>query len=411
MRIRRKRSQQAHPRALHPFYRRLAAVLLAGTTSVAALQTAAAGGETRSLTIYHTRTNETATVTFRRDGVYDEAALDQLNWLLRDWRLGTPIKMDPRLFDILWEVYRESGSHEPIHIISAYRAPETNAMLRERSSAVSEHSQHMAGKAIDIRLPDVDPARLRAIAMRLQYGGVGYYAASNFVHVDTGSVRAWPRMSLEQLARLFPDGKTVHLPPSGKPLPGYELARAEIAARDQAAGTLAYAGMANGPPLLTVLGKIFGAGTQPAQPTTDATEAAETVEARVEASEPAPVPLPPRRPPADPVQVAAAPPLAGLAPLPAPERPQMAWPAPDDDRAILRALLTAVEGASTGSAAPRIVILRAEPRPGAPSHLVGPFEPGTSLAASFSKPAGGADGLRTGSTPRPIPVNEARAGL
>jgi uncharacterized protein YcbK (DUF882 family) len=94
-------------------------------------------------------------------------------------------KMDPQLFDILWEVYREVGSSEPIHIISAYRSPETNGALRRRSSGVSEHSQHMRGKAMDVRMPDVDTGRLRAVAMRMQYGGVGYYPSSEFVHVDT----------------------------------------------------------------------------------------------------------------------------------------------------------------------------------------------------------------------------------
>ena len=143
-------------------------------------QNAVANGDTRSLTIFHTHTRESLTVTFRRDGRYDEQALTQLNWLLRDWRTDEPIKMDARLFDILWEVYREVGSREPVNIISAYRSPETNGMLRRRSSGVSEHSQHMLGRAMDIRLPDVDTARLRAAAMRLQYGGVGYYRFERF---------------------------------------------------------------------------------------------------------------------------------------------------------------------------------------------------------------------------------------
>jgi len=89
----------------------------------------------------------------------------------------------------------------------------------------------MAGKAIDIRMPGVDTARVRATAMHVQYGGVGYYAGSDFVHVDTGQVRAWPRMSKEQLIALFPDGKTLHLPASGSPLPGYEQARVEVRTR------------------------------------------------------------------------------------------------------------------------------------------------------------------------------------
>ena len=214
----------------------LAAAAVALVAGVRGTQDAIANGDTRTLTFVHAHTGEGATVTFRRNGRYDSEALNQLNWLLRDWRLDQPAKMDPRLFDIVWEVHRESGSREAVHVLSAYRAPETNAMLRRRSRGVSQHSQHMAGKAMDFRLPDSDMARVRAIAMRLQHGGVGYYPASNFVHVDSGSVRAWPRMSYEQLARLFPDGKTVHLPSKGKPLARYEEARAEILSRGGAVG-------------------------------------------------------------------------------------------------------------------------------------------------------------------------------
>lgn len=209
----------------------LAAAAIASFAGIRGTQDAVANGDTRTLTFLHTHTNESATVTFRRHGRYDTEALNQLNWLLRDWRLDKATRMEPRLFDIVWEVYREVGAREPVHILSAYRAPETNAMLRRRSRGVSEHSQHMAGKAMDFRLPDVDMGRVRAIAMRLQYGGVGYYPSSGFVHLDAGSVRAWPRMTHDQLARLFPDGKTVHLPASGKPLARYEEARAEILSR------------------------------------------------------------------------------------------------------------------------------------------------------------------------------------
>jgi len=190
-----------------------------------------ANGDSRSLTIFHTHTQESATITFRRNGQYDPAGLKQLNWILRDWRTDQTTNMDPRLFDTIWEVYREVGSREPINIVSAYRSPQTNGMLHRRSRAVSEHSQHMLGKAMDIRLPDIPAARLRATAMRLQDGGVGYYSSERFVHIDVGSVRAWPRMSKVELARLFPDGKTVHLPARGGPLSGYLIAKAEILAR------------------------------------------------------------------------------------------------------------------------------------------------------------------------------------
>lgn len=204
--------------------------LLGGTRGT---QDAIANGDTRTLSIYHTHTKESLTVTFKRDGRYDRAALEQLNWLLRDWRVDEPIKMDPRLFDTVWEAYRSVGSQEPINVVSAYRSPGTNAMLRRRSKMVAEYSQHMLGKAMDFYLPDVSIDQIRAIGMRMQKGGVGWYprSGSPFVHLDVGSVRSWPRMTHDQLARLFPDGKTVHLPSDNRPLPGYEVARAEILAR------------------------------------------------------------------------------------------------------------------------------------------------------------------------------------
>src|SRR5262249_5277452 len=92
-----------------------------------AVETASAEGETRTLTLHHTHTGEDLTITFRRNGRYGDAALQKLNWFLRDWRRDEPTKMDPRLFDIVWEVYQELGTKEPIHIISAYRSPQTNA--------------------------------------------------------------------------------------------------------------------------------------------------------------------------------------------------------------------------------------------------------------------------------------------
>ncbi len=141
--------------------------------------------------------------------------------------------MDPKLFDILWEVYRESGSRQPIDVLSGYRSPQTNAMLRRRSRQVAEHSQHMAGKAIDAHFVDVGTGSIRDIAMRMQAGGVGFYpiGITPWVHIDSGTVRYWPRMNRDQLARLFPDGKTVFIPSDGQPMSGYDLARAEIEAR------------------------------------------------------------------------------------------------------------------------------------------------------------------------------------
>ena len=196
-------------------------------------QTAVANGDTRTINLYYVHTNETISATFRVNGSYDPVVLDRLNWFLRDWRRNEPTKMDPRLFDAIWEAQRGAGSTATIKVMSAYRSPETNSMLRRRSRAVAEHSQHIQGRAMDIHVDDVPMSAIRETAMRMQRGGVGYYptAGTPFVHIDVGSVRAWPRMNYDQLVRLFPDGKTVHIPSNGQPLARYEEARAEIAAR------------------------------------------------------------------------------------------------------------------------------------------------------------------------------------
>lgn len=245
----------------------LAAFLAVMVGGVRGTQDAVANGDTRTLSLYNNNTKESLTVTFRRNGQYDSAALQQLNWFLRDWRRDEPTRMDPRLFDTVWEVYRESGSNEPVHVNSGYRSPRTNSMLRRRSSAVAKNSQHMQGKAMDFYLPDVSTARLRAIGMRLQNGGVGYYpnAYTPFVHLDVGSVRAWPRMTRAQLASIFPDGRTVHIPSDGRPLPGYDEARAEVLAKGgTVAGYTAYAdaeeAIANQPRRKSFWATLFGIG-------------------------------------------------------------------------------------------------------------------------------------------------------
>jgi uncharacterized protein YcbK (DUF882 family) len=205
-------------------------LLLAGAGSV---HDATALNETRTLSFHHTHSDEDLTVTFKRDGRYDEEALKKINHFLRDWRSQDSTTMDRHLFDILWEVYRDVDGKKPIQIISAYRSPATNSMLRRRSSGVARFSQHMLGHAMDFYIPDVPLEQIRAAGLRLQRGGVGFYPTSGspLVHLDTGSVRHWPRMTHDQLARVFPDGRTVHLPANGGPLKGYELARADVERR------------------------------------------------------------------------------------------------------------------------------------------------------------------------------------
>jgi uncharacterized protein YcbK (DUF882 family) len=195
-----------------------------------ALQNAVAEGETRTISLHHMHTNEDITITYKRDGRYDEAALDKLNWLLRDWRQNKVIRMDPQLIDLVWEVQRETGSKQPIWVVCGYRSPETNAMLRRRSSGVARFSQHMLGHAMDFYIPGVPLEDLRVIGLRLQRGGIGFYPSSGspFVHMDTGGVRMWPRMTRDELLHVFPDGRTAYIPNDGRPLPGYELALADI---------------------------------------------------------------------------------------------------------------------------------------------------------------------------------------
>lgn len=221
----------------------LGLAVAASLLGIRGTQNAVANGDTRTITIMHMHTKEETTVTFKQDGRYVSSALEKLNWALRDWRSDEPIRMDPRLFDVVWEVQRQLGSEQPFHVVSAYRSPNTNAMLRRRSRAVAKHSQHMLGKAMDFYLPDVPTARIREIGMRLQRGGVGFYpnAHTPFVHLDVGSVRSWPRMTRDQLVRLFPDQKTVHIPADGHPLAGYELAKAEILSGGGAVGGYAVA--------------------------------------------------------------------------------------------------------------------------------------------------------------------------
>ncbi len=193
--------------------------------------TPAAAASERALYLYYTHTKETARIVFKRNGQYIQSGLNELNQFLRDWRRNEPAKMDPRLFDLVWEVYQEVGGTQPVNVVSAYRSPATNAMLAKNSSGVADNSQHMRGTAMDFFIPGVPLPKLRAAAMRKQVGGVGYYPTSGspFVHLDTGSVRAWPRMTRAQLKDIFPDGRTMHLPTDGKPLSqeGYQVAMAE----------------------------------------------------------------------------------------------------------------------------------------------------------------------------------------
>ena len=206
---------------------RLAAGVTGAVILAATAWPATAQASSRTLDFYFTHTKQRMKITYKKNGKYIPSAMKKVNYILRDFRRNEPTKMDPKLIDTVWSIYKESGSRKPIHIISGYRSPKTNAALRRRGRKVARKSQHMRGKAMDFFLPDVSVDKLRAIALKHHAGGVGYYRGS-FVHVDTGRVRHWPRMSRKQLARVFPKGRTIHVPSNGRPLKGYKIAAANL---------------------------------------------------------------------------------------------------------------------------------------------------------------------------------------
>jgi uncharacterized protein YcbK (DUF882 family) len=238
----------------------LAALIL--LISCNGLQTATADGDTRTLSLHHIHTDETITITYKRNGRYDEDALKKLNWFVRDWRREEATTMDPQLFDLIWEVSREVHAQGPIEVVCGYRSPQTNAMLRRRGGGVARFSQHMLGKAMDFFIPGAPLEDIRVAGLRLQRGGVGYYPTSGspFVHLDTGNVRHWPRMTREELARVFPDGRTVHIPSDGRPLDGYALALTDLEKRRAGASVAFDAGASTQDPQKhNLLASLFGA--------------------------------------------------------------------------------------------------------------------------------------------------------
>jgi uncharacterized protein YcbK (DUF882 family) len=145
----------------------------------------------RKLSFYHTHTGETLSATYWQNGIYDNRALGELNYILRDFVNGEEKPIDRRLLDLLADLHRRLGSHAPFEIISAYRSPATNASLRAHSDGVAKNSYHLKAMAIDIRLKDVDLDHLHMAAVDMKDGGVGIYHQSDFVHVDVGPVRYW----------------------------------------------------------------------------------------------------------------------------------------------------------------------------------------------------------------------------
>jgi uncharacterized protein YcbK (DUF882 family) len=145
----------------------------------------------RSLSLYNVHTNESLKIAYWEDGAYSSSALRQLNYFFRDFRANETREIDPRLFDVLYDIRLLTTPSRPINLVSGYRTPATNAMLAAQSEGVARHSMHIEGKAADIHIPGVELRDLHHAAQSLDAGGVGYYPRANFVHVDTGRVRYW----------------------------------------------------------------------------------------------------------------------------------------------------------------------------------------------------------------------------
>ena len=146
----------------------------------------------RRLRLHHTHTEETIEIVYHDGETYLPDSLARLDHFLRDFRTDEVHAIDPGALDILWQLAHSVENPEGVYeIISAYRSPKTNENLRDQSGGVARNSQHLQGKAIDVRLRGTETETLRDAALNMKRGGVGYYRSSDFVHVDTGRVRRW----------------------------------------------------------------------------------------------------------------------------------------------------------------------------------------------------------------------------
>ena len=163
-----------------------------GTVMAPEVSEAALRAPPRQLTLLNLHTGERVRAEYWSKGRYQRDGLREIYRLLRDHRSGAVHPIDPKLLDLLHALTRKVGNRNPVHIISGYRSPETNALLREQDgSGVAQNSFHMQGKAIDLRVPGLSLRNLQRAALSLRGGGVGYYPDSNFVHVDVGPLRHW----------------------------------------------------------------------------------------------------------------------------------------------------------------------------------------------------------------------------
>lgn len=171
--------------------RAILATAAAGTALLAMPSIVRANNDQRRLSFHNLHTEERLAATYWVDGRYDTGALREIDQVLRDFRTGEVFEMDPKLMDLLNSLQHGLGNQGTYAVISGYRSPKTNAMLRSGGGGVAKKSYHMKGQAIDIAMGGVDLRKLHRTALDLKAGGVGLYTKSGFVHVDTGPVRSW----------------------------------------------------------------------------------------------------------------------------------------------------------------------------------------------------------------------------
>lgn len=167
---------------------------LASATPLVMMSKASAAvnyGGTYSVALKHAHTGESFSGVYRVGNRYLPESFEKLNYVLRDFRTGDIFPMDPRVVDIISAVQAKTRTGRPLEVLSGYRSPKTNNMLRHETSGVAKNSMHLYGQAIDFRIDGFNTGRLRKVAMGMKAGGVGYYPRSDFVHVDTGKIRYW----------------------------------------------------------------------------------------------------------------------------------------------------------------------------------------------------------------------------
>ncbi len=165
--------------------------MLGAIVPLAPVKSANAMYAERRVTFRHQHTGESFSGVYRVGNKYMPAAFERLNYVLRDFRTEDVFPMDPRVLDIISILQEKTGTDKPFEVLSGYRSPKTNAMLRGASTGVARNSFHMYGQAIDIRMPGYNTRKLFSLARSIRAGGVGFYPRSDFVHVDTGKIRSW----------------------------------------------------------------------------------------------------------------------------------------------------------------------------------------------------------------------------